>query len=150
MREISFGWALQLREALTQSLQQLGGAEWGLNEQENAGFVIDLISLADMSGYDAIGIERQSVHEGEIVIHARVGPDITSLPEIRRAVCKLLCAEGEELFILLPFIDQKTVRYWFAIGDRGHGHIGQIIIRREDIPQVEFADAEEIWAGGED
>ncbi len=140
----SIQWASQLRDEIIQLLKRLGGADWGYNQQENWGFVSDILALADMPEYHKLRMKQRTIDAGGILIDAAVADEVTSFPEIRRAVCNLLSAEGEDLFIVLPFLDQESLRYWFVVGDRGHGHIGEIVIRREDLAHLDLSEEDEL------
>src|SRR5260370_35067076 len=61
------------------------------------------------------------------------GLDLAVDEELSRAFEPCL---REELFLLLPLHDSETLKYWFVIGSASHGHIGEIIIRCENIAHM--------------
>jgi hypothetical protein len=84
-------------------------------------------------------LQKRSVTLHGIEIQATVGDAITSLPEVTKAVYDLLYSVGENFFLLLPILDGEALRYWFVIGNATHGHIGEVIIQRESILQIDLS-----------
>lgn len=143
-------WATHQRDEILAVLKKTNRANWGYDLQDNWGLVFDLEAMMGMPDYRTLKMKRRIVDARGIEIYATVEAEISSLSEVKEAVYKLLAFEAEDILIILPFLDQETIRYWFVTGDNSHGHIGEIIIRREDIPQIDLSEVDELWQQGTD
>ena len=85
-------------------------------------------------------IQKKVVHAQGIEIQVIPQKSLTSLQEITKAVYDLLFAEREEIFIILPLHDANVLRYWFVTGFASHGHIGEVIILRKNIPEIDLSE----------
>ncbi len=131
-------WSSLLIASVIKTLQELGGSTWGYVIQENWGFVYDLEAAIENMADSSIQVLQRTVDDSGIKISATVGADITELTEVTQLVCNLLTPVGELLLVFLAIYDEEALRYWFVIGTPSHGHIGEIRIERDSIPQIEL------------
>jgi len=132
-------WALQLQQVLKTALESACGSDWGYHITNNWGLESDIVEAFDAMPIARLELQERSVTPHGIEIQATVGDTITSLPEVTKAVYDLLYSVGENFFLLLPILDSTALRYWFVIGSATHGHIGEVIIQRESIPQIDLS-----------
>jgi len=132
-------WSSRLRESLTKTLAEALGSSWGYHMPDNLGLEADLVEEFDKIPAGGLQLQKRSVTPHGIEIQATVGDAITSLQEVTKAVYDLLYSVGENFFLLLPILDSGALRYWFVIGSAAHGHIGEVIIQRESIPQIDLS-----------
>ena len=132
-------WALNLQGALLKTLKECFGNTWGYDHQNNWGFVYDLEAMADMPDKTVLQIEERSVHAQGIEVRATVSKDIASISELTKAIHDLFTSVAESFLIILPLLDSEALRYWFATGSASHGHIGVVIIKREDIQHLDLS-----------
>jgi len=124
-------WSPGLRAAFEKALQEYFGSTWGYDIQENGAMVADRAAMLRMPGHHMLSITKSLVHAQGIELSMTVGDSIRSLSDLSKAVYDVLGAVGERLLVILPLFDNVALRYWFVIGSKTHGHIGEIIIPRE-------------------
>lgn len=134
-----YNWTLRLQQALQKTFEETFGSEWGYHISNNWGFEADIVEEFDKMPTGSLQLEKHSVTSQGVEIFATVGEAVTSLPDISRAVFHLLYAVGENIFVVLPMLDKEALIYWFVIGTTTHGHIGEVIIRREGIRHIDLS-----------
>ncbi|HLQ29046.1 MAG TPA: hypothetical protein VK140_07410 [Ktedonobacteraceae bacterium] len=140
-------WALQLQQVLKTALESACGSDWGYHITNNWGLESDIVEAFDAMPIATLELQERSVTPHGLVIYATVGQGLTSLSEVTQAIFDLLSTVREELFLLLPLHDSETLKYWFVIGSASHGHIGEIIIRRESMPHIDLTISDSVGEG---
>lgn len=131
-------WSLGLRATFEQALQEYFGSTWGYDAQENGAMVADIAAMLRMPSHHMLSITNSLVHAQGIELSMTVGGSIRSLSDLSKAVYDVLGAVGERLLVVLPIVDNVALRYWFVIGSKTHGHIGEIIIPRENMKHIDL------------
>ena len=131
-------WYAHLQEALKQTVQASYDGRWEYSLISNKGLGIDFFEIEDV--FEIVEIIHDQEHE-ELVIYAKVGQHITTARKVHETILRILARCDEAYLILIPahnLEETDRLNYWFMTGYMSHGHIGRIILRREDNPQVEF------------
>lgn len=131
-------WSLGLRAAFEQALKEYFGSTWGYDIQEDGGMVADIAAMLRMPSHHMLSITKSLVHAQGIELSMTVGESIRSLSDLSKAVYDVLGAVGERLLVVLPICDNVALRYWFVIGSKTHGHIGEIIVPRENMKHIDL------------
>lgn len=74
----------------------------------------------------------------ELIIYAKIGEAITTARQVHEVVHQVLSDSDEGYFVFLPLHTLEALQFWFMTGFHSHGHIGRIIVRREDNAHLQF------------
>ncbi len=128
-----------LQEAVVKTVAQCCHDTWGYDIQDNGGFALDLRAIADMQNSHELHILYWSVTTNGVEIQVSVDDAVTSLAEVKHAVYRLLGLVAEEFLVILPRHSHEALRYWFMTGSATHGHLGEIIIQRQNVSHVDLS-----------
>ncbi len=102
-------WPFRLQRELLQALKNTSGVEWGYDEANNLGMEADFREAFDAMPGERLRLQHMEVTEKGIEIQVTVGAELTSLPEISKAMYELLYAVGENLFLVVLLLDDEAV-----------------------------------------
>lgn len=130
-----------LQEALMQVIEKTGQKQdWGFDADNNQGLVLDIMYELN-KGLDELRLLKMETTEQGLVIHATIGPAITSWAEVRGAVYRLLGLVAEQMLVVAQKHDQTVLQFWFVtgnlVGHAPHGHIGRITTPMEDLKHLD-------------
>lgn len=131
-----------LERAVLQLVEQTcQKSDWGINRTDNAGLAFDISCRMDLYE-DEIRHLKTEYTEREFIIHATIGPTITTWDMIRGAIYRVLGEEAEQFMVITQTRDKDALKFWFAIGrltgNYAHGHFGVISIPMEDIKHLDL------------
>ncbi len=132
-------WTTRLQETILQTVEECFDSSWGRDIQNNWGFAIDLQAIIDAQGSNELHILDRLVSKNGIAITATVANANALLAEITHAVYQLLEQVAEGFLVIVPVQSADALRYWFMTGYATHGHIGEVIIQRKDIPHIDLS-----------
>jgi len=131
-------WYVHLQETLKHAVQSSYEGRWEYSLIGDKGLSVDMIEIEDE--FEIVKVVYEQEQE-ELVIYAKVGQHITTARKVHETILRVMTHSDEAYFIIVPVHnpdDTDKLSYWFMTGYRSHGHMGRIILRREDNPQVEF------------
>ena len=141
-QEEPWHWHVRMRQALIQTFKDVNGDGWGYDPGNNAALVIDMVEEFEKMSGNGLQLQKRQVMPYGIEVYVTIGDVLTSLPEIFEAIYALLHEVREQFIAVIPILDNEALRYWFAIGSRTHGNIGEIIILRENLSHIDISSME--------
>lgn len=130
-----------LQEAVLQIAEQTCHMKgWASGQGNNAGMAIDIRHEMEQHEEELRFLHMNVTQDG-LEIYATVGQAVNSWDAIRGAVYHILGLASEQFLVVTPFYDETTLQFWFVTGGMTtvapHGHIGVIIIQRQDVKHLE-------------
>lgn len=141
-KERPWDWHVRMREAIIQTFKVVNGDDWGHDPANNAVFGIDLLDELEKRPDAGLHLLKRQVMPSGLEMYLSIDETLTSLPAIADAVNVLLYEAREQFLIVIPYLDEEALRFWFATGSRTHGHIGEVIILREYLLHIDVSNME--------
>ncbi len=128
-------WYARLQEALKQAVQEVYEGRWKYSLGGDKGLASDIVELeGEFEIQQIVYAEDQE----ELVIYARMGEGITTTRQAREVVHRVMGVSDEAYCVLVPLHTPEALQFWFMTGCMSHGHVGRIVIRREENPHMQF------------
>ena len=141
-KERPWDWHVRMQEAVIQTFKDVNGDTWGYDPGNNAVLGIDMLEELEKMPEHGLRLLKRQVTSSGIEMYLSVEEALTSLPEIASAIHTLLYEVSEQFLIVIPYLDEEALRFWFATGSRTHGHTGAVIILREYLSHIDVSSME--------